>query len=104
MRLPCRRLRTHAPHVYPLARLRLPPLLLLPSYDLSKILHTEDLVKGDDIFFAATGVSDGDLLRGVRYFAGGASTNSMVMRSKSGTVRYIEGHHNLARKPAAFVA
>ena len=45
------------------------------------------------VFFAATGVSDGDLLKGVRYFSGGASTNSIVMRSSSGTVRYIETHH-----------
>jgi hypothetical protein len=42
-------------------------------------------VRGDDVFFAATGVSDGDLLRGVRYYSGGASTNSLVMRCKSGT-------------------
>lgn len=49
--------------------------------------HTlqDDLCRGDDVFFAATGVSDGDLLRGVRYHSGGASTNSIVMRSKSGT-------------------
>jgi fructose-1,6-bisphosphatase II len=45
------------------------------------------------VCFAATGVSDGDLLRGVRYTAGGASTNSMVMRSRSGTVRYLETFH-----------
>ena len=45
----------------------------------------DDLCKGDDVFFAATGVSDGDLLRGVRYHSGGASTNSIVMRCKSGT-------------------
>ena len=44
------------------------------------------------------------MLRGVRRFAGGAYTHSIVMRSKSGTVRYIEGHHNFARKPSAFVA
>ena len=45
------------------------------------------------MFFAATGVSDGDLLKGVRYFSGGASTNSIVMRSSSGTVRFIETQH-----------
>jgi len=45
------------------------------------------------VFFAATGVSDGDLLKGVRYFSGGASTNSIVMRSSSGTVRFIETQH-----------
>jgi fructose-1,6-bisphosphatase II len=63
------------------------------GYDLTKLLSMEDLAKGDDIFFVATGVSDGDLLRGVRYFSGGASTNSMVMRCKSGTVRFIETFH-----------
>lgn len=54
---------------------------------------TNDLVRGDDVFFAATGVSDGDLLKGVRYYSGGASTNSLVMRCKSGTVRFIETYH-----------
>lgn len=63
------------------------------GYDLDKILTIEDLAKGDDIFFAATGVSDGDLLRGVRYYSGGASTNSIVMRCRSGTVRFIETFH-----------
>lgn len=50
-----------------------------------QILHTDDLCAGEQVFFAATGVSDGDLLRGVRYFAGGASSNSIVMRTGSGT-------------------
>lgn len=54
---------------------------------------TNDLVRGDDVFFAATGVSDGDLLKGVRYYSGGASTNSLVMRCKSGTVRFVETYH-----------
>jgi fructose-1,6-bisphosphatase II len=63
------------------------------GYDLNKELTIHDLVKGDDIFFAATGVTDGDLLKGVRYFSGGASTNSIVMRGKSGTVRFIETFH-----------
>ena len=58
-----------------------------------QILHTDDLCKGDDVFFAATGVSDGDLLNGVRYSADGATSNSLVMRCSSGTVRYIETHH-----------
>jgi len=66
------------------------------GYDLKRILYMEYLVKGDDVFFAATGVSDGDLLKGVRYFSGGASTNSIVMRAKSSTVRYIETHHRWA--------
>ncbi|KAF6250921.1 bacterial fructose-1,6-bisphosphatase, glpX-encoded-domain-containing protein [Scenedesmus sp. NREL 46B-D3] len=64
--------------------------------DLTKILYTEDLVRGNDCFFAATGVSDGDLVRGVRFYSGGASTNSVVMRGKSQTVRYIETFHKWA--------
>jgi fructose-1,6-bisphosphatase II len=63
------------------------------GYDLDKVLTTDDLVKGDDVFFAATGVSDGDLLRGVRYWGDGASTQSLVMRSKSGTIRIIDATH-----------
>jgi fructose-1,6-bisphosphatase II len=47
------------------------------------------VTQGDDVFFAATGVSDGDLLRGVRYFSGGASTSSIVMRCKSGTGEHV---------------
>ncbi|GLC34311.1 hypothetical protein PLESTF_000875600 [Pleodorina starrii] len=66
---------------------------LARGYDLNKILLTDDLCRGDDVFFAATGVSDGDLLRGVRYYSGGASTNSIVMRCKSGTVRFVETYH-----------
>lgn len=62
--------------------------------DCDTILGTEDLVKGDDVFFAATGVSDSDLVQGVRYYAGGASTSSIVMRARSGTVRYIETNHS----------
>ena len=52
---------------------------------LLQVLYTDDLCAGEQVFFAATGVSDGDLLKGVRYFAGGASSNSIVMRSGSGT-------------------
>ncbi len=55
------------------------------GHDLDRILSTEDLVSGDNVFFTATGVTDGDLLRGVRYSGGGAHTQSIVMRSKSGT-------------------
>jgi fructose-1,6-bisphosphatase II / sedoheptulose-1,7-bisphosphatase len=56
-----------------------------------------DLAKGD-VMFAATGVTSGTMLQGVRRFAGGAMTHSMVMRSKTGTVRIIEAHHNFERK------
>lgn len=69
------------------------------GYDLDKILTIDDLCKGDNVFFAATGVTDGDLLRGVRYFSGGASTNSIVMRSQSGTVRFIDAQHRWQRPP-----
>src|SRR3954462_7549337 len=63
------------------------------GYDLDKVLTIDDLVAGDDVFFAATGVSDGELLRGVRYWADGAGTESLVMRSKAGTVRIINATH-----------
>lgn len=63
------------------------------GYDLDRVLTTEDLVRGDNVFFAATGITDGELLQGVRYFGRGAKTHSMVMRSRSGTIRYIEATH-----------
>ncbi len=61
--------------------------------DLKRILHTDDLVAGDNVFFAATGLTDGELLDGVRYFGRGARTHSLVTRSKSGTVRYVQSTH-----------
>ncbi|WP_069164597.1 class II fructose-bisphosphatase [Nocardia altamirensis] len=67
------------------------------GHDLDRVLTTEDLVAGDNVFFCATGVTDGDLLRGVRYYSGGASTQSIVMRSKSGTVRMIDAYHRLTK-------
>jgi fructose-1,6-bisphosphatase II len=67
------------------------------GHDLDRVLLTDDLVSGDNVFFVATGVTDGELLRGVRYRAGGATTHSIVMRSKSGTVRLIESFHRLAK-------
>ena len=63
------------------------------GYDLDRVLTTDDLVGGDDVFFAATGVTTGALLRGVRYTRQGAVTDSIVMRSRSGTVRRIEAQH-----------
>jgi fructose-1,6-bisphosphatase II len=63
------------------------------GYDLSRILTTDDLVSGEDVFFSATGITDGDLLNGVRYWGDGASTQTLVMRSKSGTIRKIDGTH-----------
>ncbi|HEX5115845.1 MAG TPA: class II fructose-bisphosphatase [Pseudonocardiaceae bacterium] len=67
------------------------------GHDLTRVLHTDDLVRGNNAFFCATGITDGDLLRGVRYRAGGCTTQSIVMRSKSGTVRMIEGFHRLTK-------
>jgi len=61
--------------------------------DLEQVLTTDDLVQGDNVFFAATGVTDGELLQGVKYFGSGAKTYSIVMRSKSGTVRLVEATH-----------
>ena len=63
------------------------------GHDLDRVLDTDDLVRGDNVFFVATGVTDGELLEGVRYRAGGASTHSLVMRSKSGTIRSIHSDH-----------
>jgi fructose-1,6-bisphosphatase II len=63
------------------------------GYDLDRVLTTDDLVSGDDVFFSATGISDGDLLKGVRYWGTGASTQSLVMRSKSGTIRKVDATH-----------
>jgi fructose-1,6-bisphosphatase II len=63
------------------------------GYDLDQVLTTDDLVSGDDVFFAATGVTDGDLVKGVRYRQDSALTHSIVMRSRSGTVRMIDALH-----------
>lgn len=63
------------------------------GYDLDRVLTTDDLVQGENIFFAATGITDGELLEGVRYYGWGATTSSLVMRSKSGTVRRIQAQH-----------
>ncbi|MGD9990212.1 class II fructose-bisphosphatase [Pseudonocardia sp.] len=67
------------------------------GHDLSRVLGTDDLVRGDNVFFCATGVTNGDLLKGVQYGAGGCTTQSIVMRSKSGTVRMIDGYHRLTK-------
>jgi fructose-1,6-bisphosphatase II len=68
--------------------------LLDAGFDLDRVLTTDDLVSGEDVFVAATGVTTGALLRGVRYLPGGAVTDSIVMRSRSGTVRRIEATHS----------
>jgi fructose-1,6-bisphosphatase II len=67
------------------------------GHDLTRVLTTDDLVTSDNVFFVATGVTDGELLRGVRYRSGGAVTSSLVMRSKSGTIRHIESQHQLSK-------
>ncbi|HZD67210.1 MAG TPA: class II fructose-bisphosphatase [Acidimicrobiales bacterium] len=67
------------------------------GYDPGAVLRTSDLVSGDNCFFAATGITDGELLRGVRFHAAGASTSSLVMRSKTGTVRSVGATHRLSK-------
>ena len=67
--------------------------------DVTKVLTMEDLVAGDDVMFAATAVTQGDLLNGVKYFHGGVRTHSIVMRYLSGTVRFVDAVHKLDRKP-----
>ena len=72
---------------------------LAAGYDLDRVLDTDDLVQGDNCFFSATGITDGNLLKGVHYDREGASTQSLVMRSRSGTVRLIDATH----RPDKFV-
>jgi fructose-1,6-bisphosphatase II len=68
------------------------------GYDLGRVLDRNDLVAGEDVFFSATGVTDGDVLQGVRFpSAGGASTESLIMRTRSGTVRRISAQHDRAK-------
>ena len=67
------------------------------GHDLDRVLTTEDLVTGENVFFVATGITDGELLRGVRYRAETATTDSIVMRSRSGTVRRISSEHRLSK-------
>jgi fructose-1,6-bisphosphatase II len=65
------------------------------NIDLNRVLCLNDLVDSDNVFFAATGITRGELLQGVKYFGGGAQTSSIVMRSKSGTIRHIEATHRV---------
>src|SRR5918995_5949353 len=71
--------------------------LVAAGLDPERVLTTDDLVSGNDVFFAATGITDGSLLRGVRYWPDGATTHSMVMRSRSGTVRWVEAEHRFEK-------
>jgi len=66
--------------------------------DIERVLKIDELAKGD-VMFAATGVTGGDFLKGVRFVSGGAQTHSVVMRSKTGTVRYLETRHQFGLKP-----
>ena len=70
---------------------------LTAGYDLDRVLTTEDLVQGDNAFFAVTGITDGEVLKGVHYDAKGVTTQSLVMRSRSGTVRLINARHQLEK-------
>jgi fructose-1,6-bisphosphatase II len=65
--------------------------------DLDRVYQMEDLIDSEDVFFSATGVSSSELLRGVRYSSGGAQTQSLAMRSRSGTIRWIDAWHNFER-------
>jgi fructose-1,6-bisphosphatase II len=67
------------------------------GHDLDRVLQTDDLVTGDNTFFVATGITDGEQLRGVRYTPQGAETESIVMRSRSGTIRSVRSKHALQK-------
>ena len=67
------------------------------GHDLSRVLTTDELVTGDNVFFCATGITDGELMEGVRYTPDGPTTHSIVMRSKSGTIREVRSEHRLAK-------
>lgn len=68
-------------------------LLAAQGIDPTRIYHTNDLVKSDNVYFAATGITTGDFLRGVQYGTGGARTHSVVMRSTTGTIRHVDAYH-----------
>jgi fructose-1,6-bisphosphatase II len=70
------------------------------GHDITRVLTTYDLVSSDNVFFVATGVTDGELVDGVRYKAGGATTDSLVMRSRSGTIRRVQSQHQLTKLKA----
>src|SRR5699024_4337012 len=67
--------------------------------DMDKVFYMEDFVSGDDAIFAATGITDGELLKGVQFKGHNATTQTVVMRAKSGTIRFIDGQHSLKKKP-----
>ncbi|MBN2045183.1 MAG: class II fructose-bisphosphatase [Anaerolineales bacterium] len=67
------------------------------GYDFDKVITMDDLVSSDDVFFAATGITDGELMDGVRYHSNGATTESIVVRGETGTVRFIESRHSFEK-------
>jgi len=67
------------------------------GHDVNRVLTTTDLVTGNNNFFCATGITDGELMEGVRYTPNGPTTHSIVMRSKSGTIREIKSEHRIAK-------
>ena len=67
------------------------------GYDLDRVLTADDLVKGNNVFFACTGITDGALVQGVRFLTEGATTESIVMRGSSGTIRVIRGEHRVGK-------
>ncbi|MDW7673118.1 MAG: class II fructose-bisphosphatase [Bacillota bacterium] len=67
--------------------------------DIHKVLKMDDLVKGEDVIFASTGITDGDMLKGVQFTGKGATTHTLVMRAKTGTIRFIEAIHRFDKKP-----
>jgi fructose-1,6-bisphosphatase II len=71
--------------------------LVNEGFDLDRVLTTDDLVASEDVFFAGTGITDGYLLQGVRYWPDGATTYSMVLRGRSGTLRYVEAQHSFEK-------
>lgn len=77
--------------------------MLSEGIDLDRVYTTGDLVQSDDVSFAATGITTGELLNGVQYFGWGARTHSLMMRSHSGTVRYIQARHKWQSKPGIYV-
>lgn len=71
---------------------------MMGTDDVEKVLYMDDLVKNDDVIFAATGITDGDLLKGVRFMPEGAKTTTIVMRGRTGTIRFIEATHQFKKK------
>jgi fructose-1,6-bisphosphatase II len=76
----------------------------LPEGDLTRVFTRDDLIRSNDVYFAATGVTDGELLQGVHFFGHGATTNSIVMRSRTGTVRRLQVEHHWDAEPYARAA